>query len=88
VDGVAAEAGADDGSPDDGTAGIMAQFAAAMQEARRRAPRHELPGILRALKDARRAALAAARRNAANNQHGRRLAVRLRRIRPQRAPAS
>ena len=54
----------------DGCAGIMAQFAAAMQEARRSAPRHQLAGILHALKNARRAALAMARRNAANERHG------------------
>jgi hypothetical protein len=65
----------------DACAGIMAEFAAAMQDARRTAPRHLLAGILRVLKDKRRAALAVARRSAANELHGRRRAARLRAVR-------
>jgi hypothetical protein len=56
-------------------AGIMAEFAAAMLHARRYARRGELPAIMRALKDARRAALAAAKRKAALEVQGRRQAV-------------
>jgi hypothetical protein len=65
-------------------AGIMAEFAAAMQHARRYARRGELPAIMRALKDARRAALAAARGRAALELQGRREAVLT--ARPTRSP--
>jgi hypothetical protein len=50
---------------DAGMAEIMREFAAAMQEARRRAPRHELSATLAALKRRRRSALALARHKAA-----------------------
>jgi hypothetical protein len=69
-----------------GAAMIMREFSAAISEARRRAPRHELAGILAALKQRRRAALALARRRAAIELQGRRkLVVQNRRAVPPRA---
>ena len=51
---------------------IRREFAAAIREATRRAPRHELAAILAALKRQRRAALACARRKAAMELRSRR----------------
>ena len=60
---------------DAGAAEIRREFAAAMREARGRAPRHELTAILAGLKQRRRVALAMARRRAAMEIQARRQAA-------------
>jgi hypothetical protein len=53
-------------------AGVMAEFAGRMQHARKSFPRGQVPGVLHSLKEARDAALAIIKRNAAAELAGRR----------------
>jgi len=67
------------------SAGIMADFATRVAYARRHLPRHQLGGALHALAEARKAALAVARRNAAMELKARKKAALIARRRsPQR----
>jgi hypothetical protein len=63
-------------------AGIMAEFAGRIAHARKHLPRHQIAAAVAAFKEARKAALALVKRNAAEQRAGRKKAATMARRRP------
>jgi hypothetical protein len=73
------------GSAAGARAGIMADFAARVAHARKHLPRHQIAAAVAAFKEARKAALALVKRNAAQERAGRKKAATMARRRPRAA---